>query len=79
METCTPFFTLMESHMNHYLLERAIAKYAGITPSQLKRLSNQSYFIDEQLTLKPLLNVCEHFDVEFNQLLVGTKVDVKHR
>lgn len=54
------------------LLERAIARHAGVLLSQVKQLSDTQYFIDTLDPIQPLRDLRNHFMVDFSQTLVGT-------
>jgi len=62
--------------MSNTIYERAIAKHAGILPSQLRKLSEGKYFIDLTVPLEPLRDSRYDFTVEFSQILVGNIASV---
>ena len=55
---------------------KAIAKHAGVLPSQLRELSNNSYFIDANISIDDLVDTRNHIKVTFNQILVGNIANV---
>jgi|688.fasta_scaffold116220_4 hypothetical protein len=62
--------------MSNITHERAIAKHAGVLPSQLRKLSTGKYFVDINVPLEPLCDARYDFTVEFSQILIGTIADV---
>ena len=62
--------------MSNITHERAIAKHAGILPSQLRKISEGKYFVDLNVPLEPLSDTRYDFTVEFSQILVGNIASV---
>ena len=57
--------------MSNTIQEKAIAKHAGVLPSQLRKLSTGKYFVDINVPLEPLRDSRYDFTVEFSQILIG--------
>lgn len=62
--------------MSNITLERALAKHAGILPSQLRQLSDNKYFIDVPSPIEPLRDNRYNFTIEFAQNLIGNIASV---
>jgi hypothetical protein len=58
--------------MSNITYERAIARHAGVLPSQLRKLSESKYFVDINVPLEPLRDTRYDFTVEFSQILIGS-------
>ena len=58
--------------MNNITVERAIARHIGVSPSQVRPLNKNKYFVDSNVSAEPLRDARYDFTVEFSQILVGT-------
>ena len=56
--------------------KNAIAKHVGVLPSQLRELSNNSYFVDINIPIEDLVDNQRNIKVTFNQILVGNIANV---
>ena len=56
--------------------KNAIAKHVGVLPSQLRELSNNSYFVDINIPIEDLVDKQRNIKVTFNQILVGNIANV---
>ena len=56
--------------------KNAIAKHVGVLPSQLRELSNNSYFVDINIPIEDLVDTQRNIKVTFNQILVGNIANV---
>ena len=62
--------------MSNPSTKNAIAKHVGVLPSQLRELSNNSYFVDINIPIEDLVDKQRNIKVTFNQILVGNIANV---
>lgn len=53
-------------------IERVILNHANVLPSQLRKLSDKSYFIDTTDPIKPISHDAFNISINFVQILVGS-------